>query len=50
MRFETPQTCPEELLLFFHHLPYTYRLQNGKTIIQHIYDTHFDLASNRLKA
>ncbi|HHU51279.1 MAG TPA: alpha-glucuronidase [Firmicutes bacterium] len=42
MRFETPQTCPEELLLFFHHLPYTYRLQNGKTIIQHIYDTHFD--------
>ena len=41
LRFETPQTCPEELLLFFHHLPYTYRLQNGKTIIQHIYDTHF---------
>ncbi|HEY8343680.1 MAG TPA: alpha-glucuronidase family glycosyl hydrolase [Bacillota bacterium] len=41
-RFETPQTCPEELLLFFHHLPYTYRLQSGKTIIQHIYDTHFD--------
>jgi alpha-glucuronidase len=41
LRFENPQTCPEELLLFFHHLPYTYRLQNGKTIIQHIYDTHF---------
>ena len=39
--YETPQTCPEELLLFFHHLPYTYRLQDGKTIIQHIYDTHF---------
>ncbi len=39
--YENVDTCPEELLLFFHHLPYTYRLKNGKTIIQHIYDTHF---------
>ena len=30
------------LLLFFHHMPYEYRLQSGKTILQHIYDTHFD--------
>ncbi len=36
------ETCPEELLLFFHHVPYTYRLKNGKTLIQHIYDTHFE--------
>lgn len=35
-------TCPEELLLFFHRLPYTYPLQNGKTLLQHIYDTHFE--------
>lgn len=35
-------TCPEELLLFFHHVPYTYRLKTGKTLIQHIYDTHFE--------
>lgn len=34
-------TCPEELLLFFHHVPYTHRLSSGKTLIQHIYDTHF---------
>lgn len=34
-------TCPEELLLFFHHVPYTHRLSTGKTLIQHIYDTHF---------
>ena len=34
-------TCPEELLLFFHHVPYTYVLSTGKTLIQHIYDTHF---------
>jgi len=35
-------TCPEELLLFFHHVPYTHRLKNGKTLIQHIYDSHFE--------
>lgn len=36
------ETCPEELLLFFHHVPYTYRLKSGNTLIQHIYDTHFE--------
>jgi len=34
-------TCPEELILFFHHVPYTRVLSSGKTLIQHIYDTHF---------
>ncbi|SFL52503.1 alpha-glucuronidase [Gracilibacillus orientalis] len=32
---------PDELLLFFHHVPYKYTLKSGKTVIQHIYDTHF---------
>ena len=35
-------TCPEKLLLFFHHVPYTYELSTGKTLIQHIYDSHFE--------
>jgi alpha-glucuronidase len=35
-------TCPDELLLFFHHVPYSHRLHSGKTVIQHIYDTHFE--------
>lgn len=39
-------TCPEELLLFFHHLPYSYRLKSGKTILQYIYDTHFEGAED----
>jgi alpha-glucuronidase len=39
-RFESPETCPEELLLWFHHVPYTRRLASGKTLIQHIYDQH----------
>ncbi len=34
-------TCPDEDLLFFHHVPYTHILKSGKTVIQHIYDTHF---------
>jgi alpha-glucuronidase len=41
-KYENLDTCPEELLLFFHHVPYTYRLKSGETIIQHIYNTHFD--------
>lgn len=36
------ETCPDELLLWFHHVPYTHVLQNGKTLIQDIYDTHFE--------
>ncbi|MFC4306704.1 alpha-glucuronidase family glycosyl hydrolase [Cohnella boryungensis] len=41
-RYESLQDCPDELLLFFHHVPYTHRLQSGKTVIQHIYDTHYE--------
>jgi alpha-glucuronidase len=40
--YESLERCPDELLLFFHHVPYTHRLKSGKTVIQHIYDTHFD--------
>lgn len=40
--YDSPQRCPDELLLFFHHMPYNHRLQSGKTVIQHIYDTHFE--------
>lgn len=39
--YEDLETCPDELLLFFHHVPYTHILHSGKTVIQHIYDTHF---------
>lgn len=39
--YESIDTCPDELLLFFHHVPYTHVLKSGKTVIQHIYDTHF---------
>lgn len=41
-RYESAETCPDELLLFFHHVPYTHRLHSGKTVIQHIYDSRAD--------
>jgi alpha-glucuronidase len=28
--------------LFFHHVPYTYVLHSGKTVIQHVYDSHYE--------
>lgn len=40
--YENLSSCPDELLLFFHHVPYTHVLHSGKTVIQHIYDTHFE--------
>lgn len=40
--YEDINKCPEELLLFFHYIPYTYRLKSGKTLIQYIYDSHFE--------
>ncbi|HVX44310.1 MAG TPA: alpha-glucuronidase family glycosyl hydrolase, partial [Mycobacteriales bacterium] len=40
--FESLTDCPDELLLFMHHVPYSHRLHSGKTVIQHIYDSHFD--------
>jgi alpha-glucuronidase len=39
--YESLNTTPDELLLFFHHVPYTYVLRSGKTVIQHVYDSHY---------
>ena len=38
--YESLDTCPDELLLFFHHVPYTHVLHSGSTVVQHVYDTH----------
>jgi alpha-glucuronidase len=39
--YESLDQCPDELLLFFHHVPYRHVLHSGSTVIQHIYDSHF---------
>jgi alpha-glucuronidase len=43
--FESPATTPDELITWFHHVPYTYKLHNGKTVIQYIYDSHYEGAA-----
>ncbi|KAI1210235.1 glycoside hydrolase family 67 protein [Annulohypoxylon truncatum] len=39
--FEEIETTPDNLLLWFHHVPYTHVLKSGKTVIQHFYDAHY---------
>jgi alpha-glucuronidase len=45
-QFESLASTPDELLLFFHHVPYTHVLHSGKTVIQHIYDSHYQGAAD----
>jgi alpha-glucuronidase len=40
--YESLAKCPDNLLLFFHHVPYTYVLHSGKTVVQHVYDSHYE--------
>ena len=30
--YESPATCPDNLLLWFHHLPWDYRMSSGRTL------------------
>ena len=39
--YESLAICPDDLLLFMHHVPYTHMLHSGKTVIQHVYDSHY---------
>ncbi len=41
-RYESLDTCPDELLLFFHRLPYDYVMRDGRTLVQRVYDDHFE--------
>ena len=40
--YESLETCPDDLLVFMHHVPYTHKLHSGKTVIQHLYDAHYE--------
>ena len=39
--YESLDSTPDTLLLFFHHVPYTYKLHSGETVIQYVYDVHY---------
>jgi alpha-glucuronidase len=41
-QYESLATTPDDLVLFLHHVPYTYTLHSGKTVIQSIYDSHYE--------
>ncbi|KAK2747840.1 hypothetical protein FQN55_004716 [Onygenales sp. PD_40] len=43
--YEDIETTPDDLLLWFHHVPYTHKLHSGKTVIQHFYDAHYEGAA-----
>ena len=47
--YESLATTPDNLLLFFHHVPYDYKLHSGKTLIQSIYDVHYRAALEAAK-
>ena len=38
--FQSPDSCPEELLLAFHNVPYSRTLRSGLSVLQHIYASH----------
>ena len=57
-RFDNPATCPEELILWFHHVPWDHRMKSGNTLWEelcHAYDrgvvrvNSFRRAWNRLE-
>ena len=41
-KYGDPATCPDLYLLFYHRLPYGFRMRDGRTLIQRIYDDHFE--------
>ena len=40
--YESLATCSDDLLLFMHHVPYAHLLHSGKTVIQYLYDSHYE--------
>jgi alpha-glucuronidase len=40
--YEAVEDCPDDLVLFMHHVPYSHALNSGKTVIQYLYDSHYE--------
>lgn len=50
--YESLETCPEELLLWFHHLPWDYRMHSGKTLWEELcahYNAGFEAAQSYIE-
>lgn len=40
--YNDPATCPEKMLLFFHRMRYDHVMADGRTLLQRLYDDHFE--------
>jgi alpha-glucuronidase len=45
-RFESPLTCPESLILWFHHLGWDYKLSSGRTVWEELCYRYYNGASS----
>jgi alpha-glucuronidase len=45
-RFESPLTCPESLILWFHHLGWDYKLTSGRTVWEELCYRYYNGASS----
>ena len=45
--YDNPATCPEEYLLWFHHLPWDYKMKSGRTLIDEL-DFHYQRGVNEV--
>ena len=48
-RFDDASTCPEELLLWFHHLPWDYQMKSGRSLWDEIC-LHYDAGVRQVEA
>lgn len=47
-QFNNPATCPDEYLLWFHHLPWTYAMKDGHTLWDDLC-YHYDLGVHQVR-
>lgn len=47
-KFENIETCPEELILWFHHIPWDYKMKSGKTIWDELCE-HYDTGISQVE-
>jgi alpha-glucuronidase len=40
--YEVESQTHDQLLVFFHHAPYSHKLRSGETVVEHLYDSHYE--------
>lgn len=45
--YDSPSTCPEEFLLWFHHVPWSYKMKSGRTLMQEL-EYHYQRGVNEV--